>query len=62
MLIKTVFAGFGGQGVLSMGLNLTREGWLMTTMNSGDEATGDAISSLDMATVQLAVPPRTSAP
>ena len=24
MLIKTVFAGFGGQGVLSMGLNLTQ--------------------------------------
>ena len=25
MLIKTVFAGFGGQGVLSMGLNLAQE-------------------------------------
>jgi 2-oxoglutarate ferredoxin oxidoreductase subunit gamma len=28
MLIKTVFAGFGGQGVLSMGLNLTQAGML----------------------------------
>jgi len=24
MLIKTIFAGFGGQGVLSMGLNLAQ--------------------------------------
>ena len=24
MLIETIFAGFGGQGVLSMGLNLTQ--------------------------------------
>jgi 2-oxoglutarate ferredoxin oxidoreductase subunit gamma len=34
MLIKTIFAGFGGQGVLSMGLNLTeaamREGKIVT--------------------------------
>jgi len=28
MLIKTVFAGFGGQGVLSMGLNLAQAGML----------------------------------
>jgi 2-oxoglutarate ferredoxin oxidoreductase subunit gamma len=28
MLIKTVFAGFGGQGVLSMGLNLTQAAML----------------------------------
>ncbi|MEE8373372.1 MAG: 2-oxoacid:acceptor oxidoreductase family protein [Dehalococcoidia bacterium] len=28
MLIKTIFAGFGGQGVLSMGLNLARAGML----------------------------------
>lgn len=28
MLIKTIFAGFGGQGVLSMGLNLTQAAML----------------------------------
>jgi 2-oxoglutarate ferredoxin oxidoreductase subunit gamma len=28
MLIKTIFAGFGGQGVLSMGLSLTQAGML----------------------------------
>ena len=28
MLIKTIFAGFGGQGVLSMGLNLAQAGML----------------------------------
>lgn len=28
MLIKTIFAGFGGQGVMSMGLNLARAGML----------------------------------
>ncbi|MDD5190743.1 MAG: 2-oxoacid:acceptor oxidoreductase family protein [Dehalococcoidales bacterium] len=34
MLIKTVFAGFGGQGVLSMGLNLTQ-----TAMREGKHVT-----------------------
>lgn len=28
MLIKTIFAGFGGQGVLSMGLNLSQAGMM----------------------------------
>ncbi len=28
MLIKTIFAGFGGQGVLSMGLNLAQAAML----------------------------------
>ena len=131
MLIKTVFAGFGGQGVLSMGLSLAqaamREGRNVTylpsygaevrggtanctvaisdeeiaspvasspefvvamnqpsmlrfqhQLQSGgmfflnsslidaevtrDDATGEAISSSETATVQFAVPPRTSAP
>ena len=34
----------------------------MAIIKSGEDATGDAISSSDTATVQLAVPPRTSAP
>jgi len=39
-----------------------KEGWFMATTNSGSEATGEAISSSDTTTVQLAVPPRTSTP
>ena len=42
--------------------NFREEGWFMAMMNSGEEATGEAISSSEIATVQLAVPPRTSAP
>ena len=42
--------------------NLTKEGWFMAMTTSGDEATGEAISSSETATVQLAVPPRTSTP
>ena len=34
----------------------------MATTNSGADATGEAISSSETATVQLAVPPRTSTP
>src|SRR5512135_1686697 len=45
MLIKTIFAGFGGQGVLSMGLNLTqaamRDGKFVTYLPSyGAEVRG----------------------
>ncbi len=42
--------------------NLAKDGWFMATTNSGSEATGEAISSSETTTVQLAVPPRTSTP
>ena len=42
--------------------NRRNEGWFMATTTSGSEATGEAISSSETATAQLAVPPRTSTP
>ena len=42
--------------------NRANDGWFMATTNSGSEATGEAISSSETTTVQLAVPPRTSTP
>jgi 2-oxoglutarate ferredoxin oxidoreductase subunit gamma len=50
MLIKTVFAGFGGQGVLSMGLNLTQaamqEGKFVTYLPAyGAEVRGGTANS-----------------
>ncbi len=42
--------------------NRAKDGWFMATINSGSDATGDAISSSPTATVQFAVPPLTSTP